>query len=105
MFGAIEAGGTKFVCAVGTNPDDLKLAQFPTTSPQATTASAIEFLREQSDGELDAVGIGSFGPVDLRLTRPHSAISLPHQNQDGKIMILLASLVQHWACQLDLIPT
>ncbi|HMG99809.1 MAG TPA: ROK family protein [Terriglobales bacterium] len=70
MFGAIEAGGTKFVCAVGTNPDDLKLAQFPTTSPQATTASAIEFLREQSDGELDAVGIGSFGPVDLRLNSP-----------------------------------
>ena len=43
MFGAIEAGGTKFVCAVGTNPDDLKLTQVPTPSPQATTASAIEF--------------------------------------------------------------
>jgi len=70
MFGAIEAGGTKFVCAVGTNPDDLKLTQFPTTLPQATTASAIEFLREQSAGELDAVGIGSFGPVDLRLNSP-----------------------------------
>jgi fructokinase len=70
MFGAIEAGGTKFVCAVGTNPDDLKLIQFPTTSPEATTASAIEFLREQSAGELYAVGIGSFGPVDLRLDSP-----------------------------------
>jgi len=70
VFGAIEAGGTKFVCAVGTNPDDLKLTQFPTTSPEATTASAIEFLREQSCGELNAVGIGSFGPVDLRLGSP-----------------------------------
>jgi len=67
VFGAIEAGGTKFVCAVGTSPDDLKLNQFPTTSPEATTASAIDFLREQSNGKLDAVGIGSFGPVDLRL--------------------------------------
>ncbi len=67
MFGAIEAGGTKFVCAVGTGPDDLKLTEFPTTSPRATTASAIDFLREQSNGKLKAVGIGSFGPVDLRL--------------------------------------
>ena len=70
MFGAIEAGGTKFVCAVGTSPDDLKLTQFLTTSPEATTASAIDFLREQSNGELEAVGIGSFGPVDLRLNSP-----------------------------------
>ena len=66
MFGAIEAGGTKFVCAVGTSPDDLNLTQFPTTSPDATTASAIDFLREQSNGKLKAVGIGSFGPIDLR---------------------------------------
>jgi len=70
MFGAIEAGGTKFVCAVGTSPDDLKLAQFPTSSPEATISGAIEFLRDQSDGELKAVGIGSFGPVDLRLNSP-----------------------------------
>ena len=70
VFGAIEAGGTKFVCAVGTNPDDMKLTQFPTTSPEATTASAIDFLREQSQRELKAVGIGSFGPVDLRLASP-----------------------------------
>jgi fructokinase len=70
VFGAIEAGGTKFVCAVGTSPDDLQLTQFPTTSPGATISSAIEFLREQSDGKLKAVGIGSFGPVDLRLNSP-----------------------------------
>jgi len=70
MFGAIEAGGTKFVCAVGTNPDDLTLTQFPTTSPEATMASAIAFLQKQSDGKLDGVGIGSFGPVDLRPASP-----------------------------------
>jgi fructokinase len=65
MFGAIEAGGTKFVCGVGTGPDDLKKNQFPTTLPEATLANAIAFLRAQSNGELQAVGIGSFGPVDL----------------------------------------
>ncbi len=68
MFGAIEAGGTKFVCGVGTGPDDLRTIQFPTASPQATLAIAIEFLREQSKGELRAIGIGSFGPIDLHST-------------------------------------
>ena len=65
MFGAIEAGGTKFVCAIGSRPEDLKITQFPTTSPEATTANAVAFLQENSRGELWAVGIGSFGPVDL----------------------------------------
>lgn len=65
MFGAIEAGGTKFVCAVGSDPADLTITQLPTTSPQATTAEAIHFLRTSSGGKLQAVGIGSFGPVDL----------------------------------------
>lgn len=68
MFGAIEAGGTKFVCGVGTGPADLKTVQFPTTSPEATLALAIKFLCEESHGELKAVGIGSFGPIDLHHT-------------------------------------
>ena len=68
MFGAIEAGGTKFVCGVGTGPDDLDTIQFPTTSPDETLANAIKFLREESRGELKAVGIGSFGPIDLHST-------------------------------------
>jgi len=68
MFGAIEAGGTKFVCGVGTGPEDLKTIQFPTISPEATLAVAIDFLREHSRGELQAVGIGSFGPIDLHCT-------------------------------------
>jgi fructokinase len=68
MFGAIEAGGTKFVCGVGTGPDDLKTFQFPTTTPDATLPQAIEFLRSESGGELRAVGIGSFGPIDLHDT-------------------------------------
>jgi len=68
MFGAIEAGGTKFVCGVGTGPDDLDAIQFPTTSPDETLANAIKFLREESRGELKAVGIGSFGPIDLHST-------------------------------------
>lgn len=65
MFGAIEAGGTKFICAVGTEPSNLKITRLPTESAKTTTAKAVDFLREASGGDLQAVGIGSFGPVDL----------------------------------------
>lgn len=70
MWGAIEAGGTKFVCAVGTSPEDLETIQFPTTSPSVTIESAIAFFRERAAGKLQAVGIASFGPVDLHRESP-----------------------------------
>jgi fructokinase len=70
MLGGIEAGGTKFICAVGTGPDDLVKAQFPTTTPEETLAQAIQFFRSNSGRDLEAVGIGSFGPVDLDPASP-----------------------------------
>lgn len=62
-YGAIEAGGTKFICGIGTGPHDLETTQFPTTTPETTLAAAIEFFRGKA---LQSVGIASFGPVDLR---------------------------------------
>src|SRR5579872_1424134 len=70
MLGAIEAGGTKFVCGTGTGPHDLTTLQIPTTSPEETVGRAISILREQSGGRLDAIGIASFGPVDLHRDSP-----------------------------------
>jgi fructokinase len=64
LYGGIEAGGTKFVCGVGSGPEDLKIMRIPTTSPAPTVAQAVAFFLQQAP--LDAVGIGSFGPVDLR---------------------------------------
>ncbi|HET7759155.1 MAG TPA: ROK family protein [Gaiellaceae bacterium] len=62
--GGIEAGGSKWECAVGTAPDDLHAAStIPTTSPAETIAEAVAFFKRE--GPVDAVGIGSFGPVDL----------------------------------------
>jgi len=63
LFGAVEAGGTKFVCGIGTGPDDLQITQFPTTSPEETVQRALAFFREHG-AALDAVGIASFGPID-----------------------------------------
>ncbi len=68
IYGAIEAGGTKFVCCVGAGPDDLRAElRFPTTTPEETIGRAIDFLRGQrtAHGPFAAVGIASFGPVDL----------------------------------------
>jgi len=65
MLGAIEAGGTKFVCGVGTSPADFETCHIPTTLPDATLAAVFRFFHQHAAGQLEAVGIGSFGPVDL----------------------------------------
>lgn len=72
LFGGIESGGTKFVCVVGTDPNHIiKEERFPTTSPKQTIDRAIEvFLPYVRNGELAAVGIASFGPLDLDLNSP-----------------------------------
>lgn len=72
LFGGIEAGGTKFVCAVGTGPSDIRAeVRFPTKAPEETIGRCIEFFREQNeDSPLKAVGIASFGPVDLHRDSP-----------------------------------
>jgi fructokinase len=69
MFGAMEAGGTKFVCAIGSGPDDLESAQIPTTSPEETLAAALAWFQPFA-GRLEALGIASFGPVDLDHASP-----------------------------------
>ncbi|MDX6579309.1 MAG: fructokinase [Gaiellales bacterium] len=67
-YGGIEAGGTKWVCGIGTGPDDLhELTTFPTTTPSETLEHAAAFFAQ--NGGVSAVGVGSFGPVDLRLGR------------------------------------
>ena len=66
MYGGIEAGGTKFVCAVGSDPDNIRAeARFSTSSPAETVSQAVAFFREQHRiNPLAGVGIASFGPVD-----------------------------------------
>jgi len=67
LYGGIEAGGTKFVCAVGSGPGELAAeARFPTTTAAETLPATIEFFRTQQArlGPLAAIGVGSFGPLD-----------------------------------------
>lgn len=63
LYGGIEAGGTKFVCAVGSGPDHfIAEERFPTTTPEETIARSVEFFKKHD--AVAAIGIGSFGPVD-----------------------------------------
>jgi fructokinase len=74
LYGAIEAGGTKFVCALG-HADGTLVAEsrLPTTDPSVTLSAVMEFLRQGSvqHGALHGIGLASFGPVDLDRCSPH----------------------------------
>lgn len=68
LIGALEAGGTKMVCSIGTPQGGvLQRASFPTVSPEATIPQIVGFL---SKFEIAALGIGSFGPLDLNPDSP-----------------------------------
>ncbi len=67
LFGAVEAGGTKFVCLIGSGPDDVVAQErIATETPAITIPKVIDFFARhvQQQGPLEAIGIGSFGPVD-----------------------------------------
>jgi fructokinase len=69
IYGGIEAGGTKWVCAIGSGPDDVQeLATFPTTHPAETIARAVQFFAD--NGAVAAIGVGSFGPIDVERSSP-----------------------------------
>lgn len=63
QYGAIEAGGTKFVCAIGDETGKvIEKATFATTTPDETFSQVIEFFQSH---KIEAMGIGSFGPIDI----------------------------------------
>ena len=62
IIAAVEAGGTKFICGLGT--EDGKIIDrinIPTTTPEETMSKVIEYFK---DKEFDVMGVGSFGPID-----------------------------------------
>jgi fructokinase len=64
LYGGIETGGTWCVCALGTGSGELRVReQFPTTTPDETLERIVAFFDRHPSPV--AVGIGSFGPVDL----------------------------------------
>lgn len=68
LYGGMEGGGTKFVCAVGTGPDEIIAeTRFPTTTPEETLDQAIAFFKKY---RLAGIGLAPFGPLDLNPASP-----------------------------------
>jgi len=73
-FGAVEAGGTKFVVAIGNDRGEILAEErLPTADPASTLAMTGDFLRRrgQEFGALAAIGVASFGPVELDKSSAH----------------------------------
>lgn len=71
--GAVEVGGTKVLCLVGSGPDDIvSRARISTGEPAATLDAVRAFFQQDvaSGGPLGAIGIASFGPLELRRSHP-----------------------------------
>ena len=67
LFGAIEAGGTKFICAIGDESGALHAeSRFPTADPDSTLARVRDFFKVgRGDFAPAALGVACFGPIDL----------------------------------------
>ena len=84
ILGSIEAGGTKFVCAVGNeNYEVIDKAIFPTIDPATTSGNCIAFFKKYP--EMQAMSVASFGPIDID---KHSATLLIRQRSSGQTVIL-----------------
>jgi fructokinase len=74
LYGLVEAGGTKIVVGVGSGPDDVRAtSRIATTTPAETLDAVINWLKSTSaeHGQLSAIGVASFGPLDLDRASPH----------------------------------
>jgi len=68
LYGGMEGGGTKFICAVGSGPEEIvEEIRVPTTTPGETLGQAIAFFQKYN---LSAIGLAPFGPLDLDATSP-----------------------------------
>jgi fructokinase len=66
--GAIEAGGTKFVCGIGNEHGQIEdRVSFPTELPEQTMSNVIDYFR---DKQVEAIGIGTFGPINIDPASP-----------------------------------
>ncbi len=74
LIGAVEAGGTKFVCGVGTGPGAMPLkTRIATTTPAETLGRVVDFFREAEKAArqpLTAWGVATFGPAGVLPGKP-----------------------------------
>ena len=95
LYGGIEGGGTKFICAVGTGPDDIRAQiRVENTTPPETMRQVIEFFKAQEP--VAGIGFSCFGPLDPNPNSPtYGHILLtpkPHWSNADVVGMLRAEL-------------
>lgn len=72
LLAGVELGGTKCVCLIGAGPDDIReQIAIPTGGDADATLNRIEYILRNfrtTHGPIAALGVASFGPVDLDRT-------------------------------------
>ena len=72
LLGAIEGGGTKFVCAVGSSAECIMdTCRIDTRDPETTLRDVVDFFARHP---IEALGIGMFGPLELRAGANHGSL-------------------------------
>jgi len=83
------------VCAVGSNPDDLEIAEIPTTTPEETIHRTVAFFKARKP--VSSIGIGSFGPIDPNPSSPTFGYITATPSWVGEISTSLALSANRWA--------
>ncbi len=90
ILGALETGGTKMVCAIGDEKGNIyEQAKFPTEKPEETMKNVVGFFKNKG---IQALGIASFGPVELNPDKPLYGSILESSKTDWRYFNILESL-------------
>jgi fructokinase len=93
ILGAIEAGGTKFVCGIGNeNGEIIEKISYPTTTPEETLQLVTDYFK---DKQIEALGVGSFGPIDLNTESSTYGSITSTPKKHWKNVNLLGELKKH----------
>lgn len=103
MLAGIEAGGTKFVCAVAHDPQNIiDEIRFPTTRPEETIAKAVNFFREMEEkhGSISSLGLGCFGPLDPDPASNRYGYITATPKPGWRDVDIIGMLKQHFSCPI-----
>jgi len=94
LIGAIEAGGTKFVCGIGNEKGEIyEHVSFPTLAPEKTIKQVLAYFEGK---QLEAIGIGSFGPLNVDSLSPNYGNITTTPKQGWTDYPFLSSIKQHF---------
>lgn len=96
----IEGGGTKFICAYGSGPENLKgRTVIRTESPATTMKSLIEYIREvNAHTPIAGIGASIFGPLDLNRSSPTYGYVTSTPKKEWRNFNFLGEFKQAFSC-------